>query len=90
MCVFIMHFQSCKCFVLSCYIAMQNVCGRSCGFVVPGTHPRGTQTMNFSEPSGKRGHRSEPSDKRGHMASPRECKETRKNNGIQKTQTWGA
>ena len=52
----------------------------------PGTHPR-TQTMNFSEPSGKRGHRSEPSGKRGHMASPRECKQTRKNDGVQKTQT---
>ena len=43
----------------------------------PGTHS-GTQTMYFSEPSGKRGHRSEPSGKGGHMSSPRECKQTKK------------
>ena len=42
----------------------------------PGTHS-GTKTMNFSEPSGKRGNRS----------SPREQKQTKKNNGVQKTQT---
>ena len=42
-----------------------------------GTHP-GTQTMNFSGPSGKRGNRSEPSGKRGRRSSPREQKQTRK------------
>ena len=41
-----------------------------------GTHPV-TQTMNFSELSGKRGHRS----------SLLGCKQTKKNNGVQKTQT---
>ena len=35
----------------------------------PGTHP-GTQTMNFSEPSGKRGNKSEPSGKRSRRSSP--------------------
>ena len=43
----------------------------------PGTHP-GTQTMNFSEPSGKRGNRSEPSGKRGRRSSPREREQMRK------------
>ena len=43
----------------------------------PGTHP-GTQTMNFSEPSGKRGRRSEPSGKRGRRSSPHEWKQTKK------------
>ena len=37
----------------------------------------GTLTMNFSEPSGKRGNRSEPSGKRGRRSSPRERKQTK-------------
>ena len=57
-----------------------------------GTHP-GTQTMNFSEPSGKQGNRSEPSGKRPRRSSPRNRKQSfyiflmKKNNCVQKMQT---
>ena len=55
---------------------MQNVCGVFEPSYHPRTHP-GTQTMNFAEPSGKRGHRS----------SPRVRKQTKGDNRVWKTQT---